>query len=107
MELQKLLEENQYSELTDEQLEKIKGECVLGAKVLIKWKGRTFLDKGYLFATPEMDDDPDMMDFLVHVPNPDNEDGMDNAPAEWTHINCLLMNDECVSIKCTGGLKTN
>lgn len=106
MDLQKLIEEYQYAELTDEQIEKIKGELALGAKVSIKWKERNNSDKGYLFATPEMDDDPDMFDFIVHIPNPDNEDGMDDAPAEWTHINFLLMNPDCTAIKCSGGFKT-
>ena len=105
MELQKLIEEYQYAELTDEQMEKVKGELAVGTKVSIKWKGRNYTDKGYLFATPEMDEDPELFDFLVHVPKPYNEDGMDTAPAEWTHINCLLMNNECLSIKCNGIIK--
>ena len=105
MELQKLIEEYQYAELTDEQMEKVKGELAVGTKVSIKWKGRNYTDKGYLFATPEMDEDPELFDFLVHVPKPYNEDGMGTAPAEWTHINCLLMNAECLSIKCNGIIK--
>lgn len=98
MNLKSELEKYQYAELTDKQQAKLKGTLSFGAKVSIKWKGRTHRDVGYVFATPECDDDIDMLDVFVHVPEPDNEDGIGDAPAEWCHLNSLLLNEECLEI---------
>lgn len=99
MNLKTEIEKYQYAEISDQQQSKIKGEIKLGARVSIKWKGRNFKDKGYIFATPECDDDLDMNDVFIHVPSPDNEDGMGDVPPAWCHLNSLLLNDSCIEIK--------
>ena len=95
---QKIINQSEGIDLNDNHLSKIKGEPKFGAKVSIKWADRDSLDEGYIFSLPEMDDDPEMLDFLIHVPSPDNSDGMDNAPGEWAHVKYLLSMDDVLTI---------
>lgn len=104
-EIIKHIEDFQFYELTDQEQKKLKGEPCCGCKVYIKWNNRTEIDKGYSLQLPVQDEDIDMLDFLVHVPCPDNSDGMDSAPPVWVHVLSLLSNDQVIWIKCTGGIK--
>lgn len=84
-------------DLTDEQSEKVKGIPEPGAKFSIKWKERTFVDKGYAFCLDGQS--PDEFDICLHVTDVDNEDGHGEAPEEWIHLTYLLSNDDVQYIK--------
>lgn len=94
-----------FYELTEEEQNKLQGDAFPSSVIKIKWVGRTEIDRGYLFQLPKQDEDIDMGDFMVHVPNPDNSDGMDSAPPVWVHLNALLSNELVKWIKCSRGLK--
>ena len=96
-ELERLLREREEALNEEVSFDKFDGMPFSGAKIKIKWKGRSNTDEGYLFALPINDIDID--DYFVHVQNPDNEDGMDDAPPVWLHLWDLLNNDRVKSVK--------
>jgi hypothetical protein len=61
-----------------------------GDRIEIVWIDRDFTDTGYLFQLPGMDDYGDMLDYFVHIPDPDNSDGIGNADAEFVYLWELL-----------------
>lgn len=66
-----------------------------GDKIKIEWKGRELNDvedEGYLFQLPMCDESLDMLDFFVHIPDPDNSSGIGPAPQVFTHFISLLQN---------------
>lgn len=69
-----------------------------GRKVKIYWHGwgSTIYDKGYLFQIKECDDYVDS--FFIHVPRPENPDGIGDCEDEFHHINDLLSNTNLTKI---------
>lgn len=102
--LEKLIKEAEIIEYDNLDLSKLKGEIKYGSNISIKWHGRTFIDKGYVLQTPEQDEDLEMYDFFIHVPSPDNEEGIGDAPPVWVHIKSLLINDMVSWVKFTKGI---
>jgi len=97
--LQKLYDDRKEClalDFEDAWLNKIFGqELAPGDKIKIVWTGDILEgveDEGYLFQLPMCDDDPDMLDFFVHIPNPDNSGGIGDAPQEFVHFISLLSN---------------
>lgn len=73
-----------------------------GDRVIIEWQGKELegiTDVGYLFQLPMCDEDYSMLDFFVHVPNPDNSSGIGDAPQVFTHLIFLMGNELVKSIK--------
>lgn len=73
-----------------------------GDRIKITWAGKALEgieDEGYLFQLPNCDDTYDMLDFFVHVRNPDNSSGIGPAPQVFTHLVALLENKLVKSIK--------
>lgn len=99
--MQAVRQENLDADLTDKQLDKLKGECTPGCKVKIYWvteHGTNIIDEGYVFECPDMD--ADSGDCFVHVPNPDNPGGKDNADPEFIYMIALMQNPLCKKIVC-------
>jgi len=100
-ELQKLVEAHEAfldTDIPDSDWNKLDGDPIPGGKIEIKWKGREFTDEGYFFALPTSD--TDIYDICVHIPEPDNSDGMDSAPPVWINLYQLVMNKQVKWIKC-------
>lgn len=100
-ELQKLVEAHKLfldTDISDEDWEKLQGEPIPGGKIEIKWKGRSETDHGYFFALPTSD--TEIYDICVHIPSPDNSDGMDDAPPVWINLYELVNNNLVKWIKC-------
>lgn len=96
-ELKKLHRVWSGNEIEDKELNKVIGNPEVGRWVEIFWQSideeeSDYTDDGYLFQTPYCDDDPDLMDFFIHVPKPDNSSGIGDAPAEWVHLIQLMQN---------------
>lgn len=73
-----------------------------GDMVSIEWTGKILegvTDVGYLFQLPMCDEEYSMLDFFVHIPNPDNSSGIGDAPQVFTHLITLLENELVKSIK--------
>lgn len=86
------------TDISDEDWEKVQGIPIPGGKIEIKFKGRPETDHGYFFALPTSD--IEIYDICVHIPSPDNSDGMDDAPPVFINLYELVMN-KCVKwIKC-------
>jgi hypothetical protein len=99
----KEIKKYQYKELTDKQWAKLEGEPKPGAAVEIYWTGLGHEpDLGYLFNLPNQE--PDDGDCVVHVPHPQNPDGMDEGWPQWVHLFNLLSNRRSRRIVCRGGL---
>lgn len=77
-------------------LEKLVGDPQPGDKIQIRWKERKATDYGYIFTLPGMD--AEQLECLVHVPQPDNSDGMDNAEEVYSNLLTLLSFDILESI---------
>ncbi len=88
--------------IDDDLFDKLQGEAYPGAGVEIFWKGREEPDKGYIFTLPNQTWDE--ADVCVHIPNPDNSDGMDDAPEVHIHISNLLSNKRVKKIIVSGGI---
>lgn len=69
----------------EELFKKIEGDFDFGNKIEVQWVDREDSDYGYLFTLPEMDGE--LNDFFIHVPSPDNSDGI--GPAPEVHIHAL------------------
>lgn len=91
------------AELTDEQCNKLKGDCYPGCKVRIYWDksitGAVFYDEGYVFVGEDMDY-ADEGDCFVHVPNPDNPGGIGPAEPEFKYMIELLLNPLVIKVQC-------
>lgn len=85
--------------LSDEHWSKLKCDLEPGRWVAIFWKdyGRNEHDVGYLLSTPECYIDE--ADCFVHIPNPINPDGKDEAPPTWIHLHDLMRNELVTSIE--------
>ena len=85
--------------LVDQHWKKLKGNCEPGSVVMIEWKmfGRDYMDKGYVFCTPECSVDEN--DCFIHFPTTVNPGGMDNGEEIFDHLYYLMSNDEVVSIE--------
>ncbi len=82
----------QYANLTDKQFAKLIGNPEPGDKVKIHWRGRDLkgiIDDGYLFAIPSCDNSIEE-DLFIHIKNPENPGGKDQAEEEWIHLVKLL-----------------
>ena len=101
--LLKEIEDYQRTGIDDDLFDKLKGETFPGANVEILWKGREETDKGYVFVLPNQTWDEG--DVCVHIPKPDNSDGMDDAPEVYIHISNLLSNKRVKKIIVSGGFQ--
>lgn len=97
----KEIEDYQNSEMPDDLLDKLEGETMPGAHVEIFWKDREETDTGYVFVLPNQSWDE--ADVCVHVPKPDNSDGIGDAPEVHIHISNLLINERVEKVVVTGG----
>lgn len=92
-----LIEHKEYFEIeiNDSVLKKVRGSILAGNKIEITWKERRNQDYGYLFALPVS---CGLDDLFYHIPNPDNSDGIDDAPPVWGHFNALILNTNITRI---------
>lgn len=106
-ELDKLRKKHELSDLTDEQWDKLQGECIPGCRISIYWKRSEegikhdfdqVIDKGYVFILPGMD--ASIADCYFHIPEPENPGGKDQAPEEFGYLVCLLQNPLVEMISC-------
>lgn len=84
-----------YKFCTPEQQEKVQGDIRPGASLKIErafaeGEDETFLDHGYVFTLPGLEDRDVWMGGIVHIPNPDNPGGMDSVPPVWVTLDRLL-----------------
>lgn len=73
-----------------------------GDRIKIEWKGgglNGVEDEGYLFQLSMCNEDDSMMDWFVHIPQPDNCSGIGDAPQAFTHFISLLQNKFVKKIK--------
>ena len=107
-EIKKLVESQQKYEsydVDDLSLNKLKGsDTEAGSTVEIIWDdwGADYPDKGYLFELPGTGA-ADEADIFVHVPKPQNPDGMDTPPPVFLHLYDLLTNEQVVSVTVCEG----
>lgn len=106
-ELNKLVESKQkYDKYNTADLcfYKLEGSTEAGRTVEIVWDdwGETYPDKGYLFELPNLCA-PDEADIFVHIPSPQNPDGMDTPPSVFLHLYDLLTNKQVVSVTVCDG----
>lgn len=80
----KEIKKYQDIELEDSVYDKIDGEAIPGSNVEIHWVDRDEIDEGYIFTLP--DQQWDEYDACVHIPSPDNSDGIDDAPEVHIHL---------------------
>jgi len=87
-------------ELTNEENEKLIGNCLPGCRVEIHWCKECdgIIDYGYVFAVDGMD--ADLGDCFVHVPEQDNSSGKDKGEPSWNYMIELLNNPYCKKIIC-------
>jgi len=78
----------------------IGGETEAGARIEIIWKdwGKENIDNGYLFDLP-IGNSSDEADIFVHIPKPQNPNGMDTPPPVFTTIIQLILNNKVESIR--------
>lgn len=96
-ELRELRDRWQDYELTNQQLDKFKGDCNPGYMVNIFWNNGS-IDSGYVFIVDGMD--AELGDCFIHVPQPDNPSGKDVAPPEWGYMIALLANEMVEEVSC-------
>lgn len=77
---------------------KLIGTPKAGNKVKIFWHGwgNKIHDDGYLFQIKECDDYVES--FFIHVPSPQNPEGIGDVEPEFRHINELLSNTSVTKI---------
>lgn len=88
-------------ELTQDECDKLRGDCHPGCRVRIYWEtgyGDKYHDDGYVFTVDGMD--ADIGDCFVHVPRPENPGGKGAADPEWTYMVMLQANPYCTKIVC-------
>lgn len=98
-ELLKQREDVLNKEIESSVFNKIIGISDGGNQVKIHWKDRDYFDEGYLFTLPEMAQDEG--DVFVHIPKPDNSDGMGEAPEVHIHLLELASFDRVLKIECS------
>lgn len=69
-----------------------------GDRVEITWKNRDYTDFGYLFMLPNQDIDTEF-DMCVHIPKPDNSEGMGDGPPAWLHLYELVKLEDIKEVK--------
>lgn len=69
------------------------GNCEVGSLCEIIWRDKKNRDYGYLFDLPSNNPPLDEYDVFVHIPNPDNSDGGDEALPVFKHLSSLLKNN--------------
>lgn len=79
-------------EVNEEHFNKMNGNPIPGDQITVVWTDRDEHDFGYVFTLPQMDDADDL-NLIVHIPNPDNSDGMGDAPPVWIHLYELVKLD--------------
>jgi len=80
---------------------KLKGRPHPGGECKITWNDREANDYGYFFRIPGIHDLGSVDgDVFVHVPRPDNSDGIDDAPEQFMHLNDLLANERVKQVRC-------
>jgi hypothetical protein len=86
--------EHNDSEISDAEFNKVIGSPSYGGKLKIFWGGslKDVEDEGFCFRLPMCNDDLEMYDFFVHIPNPDNSSGIGDAPEVFTHIVSIIKN---------------
>lgn len=79
-------------EVSSKDRRKLIGTPAPGKKVKLFWHGwgNKIHDEGYLFQIKECDDYVES--FFIHVPNPQNPEGIGDVEPEFHHINELLSN---------------
>lgn len=100
--MQAVRQENLDADLSHKENDKLKGDCHPGCNVKIHWiteHGTKIIDEGYVFEGPGMDSESG--DCFVHVPNPQNPAGKDNADPEFIYMIALMQNPYCKKIVCT------
>lgn len=87
-------------DLSEVELDKLKGECKLGCRVKIYFQGEYdgIVDEGYVFALDGMD--ADLGDCFVHIPEQDNSSGKDKGEPAWEYMIELMTNDYVQRIEC-------
>lgn len=102
-ELNELLVQRQKmldADITDNHFDKLKGEeTEAGSRCEIIWNdwGADYPDSGYLFDLP-IGNSSDEADIFIHIPEPQNPEGMDTPPAVFLHLYDLMTNDQVKSI---------
>ena len=96
---------NEISEFNEviPNFEKIEGDPLPMCKVKIWWIDRDFPDDGYCFALPHQKIDE--ADLCVHIPSPDNSDGIGEAPPIFTTICSISNNKRVKRLVCVGGFR--
>ena len=76
--------------------------CRFGDKVRIYWDvdGERFSDIGYLTTIPfVLEEEEPEFSGVIHIPNPQNPGGMENANGEWISVYDAISNPLILSIK--------
>jgi hypothetical protein len=82
-------------EITEKHWSKLIGkETEPGRRCIVEWNdwGTDYPDEGYLFDLP-IGNSSDEADIFVHIPEPQNPDGIDTPPAAFLHLYDLMLND--------------
>lgn len=104
--MEKLLQQREIfleMDTDDIPFNKIEGEPYPGSNVEIFWESRECTDKGYTIVLPEQEFGE--ADVFIHIPFPDNSDGIGNAPEEHIHLGELLTNKRVLKVVFTGGFE--
>ena len=99
-EMEELRNKWQDFELTDEQNDKLKGDCQPGCRITIYWRNdaKGYVDHGYTFSLAGMDHE--LGDCFVHVPQTDNWGGKEAGRPEWGYLIALQANKFVEKIVC-------
>lgn len=101
--LKQLLESRKKYErwsTADLQFDKLEGsDTDPGRKIKIIWDdyGDDFPDHGYLFELPGLSA-PDESDIFVHIPKPQNPNGIGDADPVFLHLYDILTNKRVISV---------
>ncbi len=88
------------ADILDGLFDKLKGEeTEAGSRCEIIWNdlGSDYPDIGYLFDLP-IGNASDEGDIFIHIPKPQNPDGIDTPPAVFLHLYDLLTNEQVKSV---------
>ena len=87
-------------DISDKYFDKLKGEePAAGSRCEIIWNewDTYYPDSGYLFDLP-IGNASDEADIFIHIPKPQNPDGMDTSEPVFLHLYALITNDQVKSI---------
>lgn len=93
-------EKMQKVEITEKHWSKLKGDDTeAGSWCEIIWDnwGVDYPDKGYLFDLP-IGNASDEGDIFIHIPKPQNPEGIDTPPPVFLHLYMLMTNELIKSI---------